>query len=114
MPDARAHWLRRLAAHWRPHSLEAARMSQPEALYPVPAAFAATARIDRDEYQRLYAESVRDPDAFWGQVATRLDWMQAPTQVKDVSFDIEDFRIRWYGDGVLNASVNCLDRHLAA
>ncbi len=89
-------------------------MSQPEALYPVPATFAATARIDRDAYRRLYAESVSDPDAFWGRIAKRLDWMQPPTQVKDVSFDLQDFRIRWYGDGVLNASVNCLDRHLAA
>jgi acetyl-CoA synthetase len=88
-------------------------MSQPEALYPVSTAFASTARIDRDDYRRLYAESVQDPEAFWGQVATRLDWMQAPTQVKDVSFDVNDFHIRWYGDGVLNASVNCLDRHLA-
>src|SRR5688572_9918944 len=88
-------------------------MSQPDALYPVPAAFAATARIDRDGYERLYSRSVQDPDGFWGQIATRLDWMRAPTQVKDVSFDIKDFRIRWYADGVLNASVNCLDRHLA-
>src|SRR3546814_10423746 len=69
--------------------------------------------IDADEYQRLYAESVRDPDAFWGRAAGRLDWMRTPTRVKDTSFDPDDFHIRWYADGELNASVECLDRHLA-
>jgi acetyl-CoA synthetase len=82
-------------------------------VYPVPEAFAAKAGIRRDDYERLYAESLRDPDAFWAQVATRLDWMRVPTQIKDVSYDVADFRIRWFADGELNASVNCLDRHLA-
>ncbi len=82
-------------------------------VYPVPDAFAAQARIRRDDYERLYAESLRDPDAFWGEAAKRLDWMRAPTQVKDVSYDLKDFHIRWFADGELNASANCLDRHLA-
>jgi len=87
-------------------------MSQPD-LYPVPDAFAARARIKRDDYERLYAQSVREPDAFWADVAHRIEWMKAPTQIKDVSFRPEDFRIRWFADGELNASVSCLDRHLA-
>jgi acetyl-CoA synthetase len=70
--------------------------------------------IDALEYERLYAESIRDPDAFWGRAARRLDWMRAPTRAKDTSFDPDDFHIRWYADGELNASVECLDRHLAA
>ena len=82
-------------------------------IHPVPSAFAATARTSAADYQRLYSESIRDPDAFWGDIAQRIDWMRAPTQVKDVSFALEDFRIRWYADGTLNVSVNCLDRHLA-
>ncbi|HSR65824.1 MAG TPA: acetate--CoA ligase [Xanthomonadaceae bacterium] len=87
-------------------------MPQPER-YPIPPDFAAHARIRADDYRRLYARSVADPDAFWAEVARRLDWERAPTQVRDVSFDPGDFRIRWYADGELNASVNCLDRHLA-
>jgi acetyl-CoA synthetase len=83
-------------------------------LYPVPADFAASARINRDDYLRLHARSLQDPDAFWADAARRLDWMRAPTQVKDVSFEADDFRIRWFADGQLNASVNCLDRHLDA
>jgi len=53
-----------------------------------------------------------DPDGFWTDVAGRLDWIKPFTQVKDVSFDAKDFHIRWFGDGVLNVSANCLDRHL--
>ena len=88
-------------------------MSQPAVRIPVPEAFAATARVTRDDYERLYAESLRDPDGFWARVGERIDWMRAPRQVKDTSFALEDFHIRWYADGELNASVNCLDRHLS-
>jgi len=88
-------------------------MNQPAAVYPVPEDFAAQARITRDDYERQYADSVARPDAFWGAVAQRLDWMTMPTRIKDVSFALDDFHIRWYADGELNASVNCLDRHLA-
>ncbi|MGI8561786.1 MAG: acetate--CoA ligase [Luteimonas sp.] len=89
-------------------------MTSAQRLYPVPEAFAARAKHRRDDYERLYAESLRDPDGFWREVAGRLDWMRPPTAIKDVSFDTRDFRIRWYADGELNASVECLDRHLAA
>src|SRR5690554_3746109 len=82
-------------------------------LYPVPDAFAAQANVTRADYERDYAESIRDPDAFWGRIAKRLDWMKPPTRIRDVSFDRDDFRIRWFADGELNVSVNCLDRHLA-
>lgn len=66
-----------------------------------------------NDYERDYAEAARDPDGYWRKVAQRIDWMQAPTQIRDVSFDAKDFRIRWYADGTLNATVSCLDRHLA-
>ncbi|GAB3736914.1 acetate--CoA ligase [Luteimonas pelagia] len=60
------------------------------------------------------AAATRDPDAYWAGVARRLDWIRPPTRIRDASFDPADFHIRWFDDGVLNASVNCLDRHLAA
>ena len=82
-------------------------------LYPVPADFAARANVTAADYERDYPESIRDPDAFWGRIAGRLDWMTAPTRIREASFDREDFHIRWFADGELNASVNCLDRHLA-
>ena len=82
-------------------------------LHKVPAAFAAKARIKHDDYQRLYKESVEDSEGFWGRMGQRVDWLKPYSGVKDVSFDLEDFRIRWYYDGQLNVSVNCLDRQLA-
>ncbi|MGV8941144.1 MAG: acetate--CoA ligase [Lysobacter sp.] len=88
-------------------------MNTPRDIYPVPADFAAKTRIGRGDYPRLYEESVRDPEGFWGRTAERLEWMKQPTRIKNTSFDLADFRIRWYEDGELNVSVNCLDRHLA-
>jgi acetyl-CoA synthetase len=85
-------------------------MSEP--IHPVPKEFAAQARIDAAGYERDYAESVRDPDAFWGRVAQRLHWSKPPTRIKDTSYALEDFHIRWFADGELNVSANCLDRHL--
>ncbi len=82
-------------------------------LYPVPTEFAARARYGRADYDKLYAESVADPEAFWGRMGRRLDWVQPYTKVKDVSYDAADFRIRWFHDGKLNVAWNCLDRHLA-
>ena len=81
-------------------------------LYEVPREFAAGSRVRLDDYHRLYAESLADPEGFWGRMGQRLDWVQPYTRVKDVSYVLDDFRIRWYADGQLNVSYNCLDRHL--
>ncbi|WP_339860467.1 acetate--CoA ligase [Paremcibacter congregatus] len=80
--------------------------------YPVPESYAAAAHIDEEKYNDLYAQSLADPEEFWGAVGHRLDWMTPYTSVKDVSFAKEDLHINWYKDGTLNASVNCIDRHL--
>ncbi|KGM55036.1 acetyl-CoA synthetase [Lysobacter arseniciresistens ZS79] len=88
-------------------------MNTTPTVHPVDPAFAADARITREQYQRLYAGSLEQPEAFWGRIGERLDWMTPPTVIKDTSFDLHDFRIRWYADGELNAAANCLDRHLA-
>jgi acetyl-CoA synthetase len=82
-------------------------------IYEIMPEFARRARVDATRYAADYARSVADPDGFWGEVGRRLDWIKPFTQVKDVSFQLEDFRIRWYADGELNVSANCLDRHLA-
>ena len=81
-------------------------------IHPVDPAFAAKARIRKDDYERLYAESVKDPEGFWARVGERLDWAKRPTRIKDVSFDPKNLHIRWYEDGTLNVAANCLDRHL--
>jgi acetate--CoA ligase len=81
-------------------------------IYKVPEDFAALAHLRQADYQRLYQESIRDPNGFWSRMGRRIDWVQPYTKVKDTSFDLHDFRIRWYYDGKLNVAANCLDRHL--
>jgi acetyl-CoA synthetase len=83
-------------------------------IYPVPPGWAAATRIDADAYRRLYERSVSLPTHFWMEQAERLDWVTKPTIAGDWSFGVKDFHIEWFADGVLNASVNCLDRHLDA
>ncbi|WP_232624023.1 acetate--CoA ligase [Brevundimonas diminuta] len=70
--------------------------------------------MDRAGYEAARMQARETPEAFWAEQAERLDWMTFPTKIKDVSFNKADFRIRWFEDGVLNASVNCIDRHLPA
>jgi acetyl-CoA synthetase len=82
-------------------------------IYPVPAEFAARAHVDAARYAADYARSVDDPAAFWGEIGRCLDWIRPYSKVKDVSYRLEDFHIRWYEDGTLNVAYNCLDRHLA-
>ena len=82
-------------------------------LFPVPADWAQNALVDEAKYNEMYAQSIDDPEAFWGEQGKRIDWIKPYTQVKDVSYARDDLHIRWYQDGTLNASVNCLDRHLA-
>ena len=84
-----------------------------KALYPVPPAWAQSAKITADSYAALYRESVVSPDSFWRHEAQRLDWATPFTEVSKWSFDEADFGIRWFADGALNVSANCIDRHLA-
>ncbi|MBF0307070.1 MAG: acetate--CoA ligase [Alphaproteobacteria bacterium] len=81
-------------------------------VFPVPAEVAKSAWVDEKKYVEMYDRSVKDPEGFWGEHGKRIDWIKPYTKVKDTSFS-GDVHIRWYHDGTLNASVNCLDRHLA-
>ncbi|CAN5132048.1 acetate--CoA ligase [soil metagenome] len=82
-------------------------------VYPVPADWAARAHMDAAGYEAARIAARDTPDAFWAEAAKRLDWITPPTVIKDVSFAKDDFRIRWFADGVLNVAYNCVDRHLA-
>jgi acetyl-CoA synthetase len=82
-------------------------------LIKVPADAAARAHITRERYQAMYKAARETPETFWAEQARRLDWITKPTKIKNVDFT-GDVKIRWYEDGVLNASVQCLDRHIAA
>ncbi|CAO3401432.1 acetate--CoA ligase [Azospirillum sp. 11R-A] len=80
--------------------------------FPVKPEIAAAAHVNAEAYARMYEQSVKDPEAFWGEQGKRLDWIQPYSKVKDVNFN-DDVHIRWFYDGTLNVSANCIDRHLA-
>ena len=80
--------------------------------FPPSAEFSANAHADKDKYDAMYAASVADPDAFWGEHGKRIDWMTPFTKVKNASFSYPDVSIKWYEDGELNVCANCVDRHL--
>ncbi len=84
----------------------------PNNTYPVSADWARRAWLDEAKYQALYRRSVEDPVGFWGEMGRRLDWIRPYTKVKHTSFDPHNVSIRWFEDGTLNVSANCIDRHL--
>ncbi len=85
--------------------------------FPITAEFIATANTSPEQYTEDYKRSIASPednDSYWAQRAQDIDWITKPTKISNVNYDLEDFRIKWFEDGELNISVNCLDRHLKA
>ena len=83
-----------------------------DTLIPVPDAWKTRAFVTPEKYEAWYLTSVADANGFWGQEGRKLDWIKPFTKVKNTSFRLEDFRIKWFEDGTLNVSANCIDRHL--
>jgi len=83
-----------------------------DTMRPVPEDIAARAHADDARYLEMYRASIDDPEAFWGEHGKRLDWMTPYTKVKNTTFAYPDVSIKWFEDGVLNVSANCVDRHL--
>jgi len=86
--------------------------SETSKTYAPSADVVARAHIDAAKYDEMYAASISDPDAFWGEQGKRLDWIKPYTQVQDVDFTLGQVKINWYADGTLNVAANCIDRHL--
>ncbi len=81
--------------------------------FPANAEFSAKANTNPAQYQQTYQESVASEESnaeFWAKRAELLDWFKKPTKIKNVNYDLDDFRIKWFEDGELNVSVNCIDR----
>jgi hypothetical protein len=77
-----------------------------------PALLVAKAHVDAEHYDKMYAASVSDPDTFWGEHGLRIDWIKPYTKVKNTSFEFGKVDIKWFEDGTLNVSANCIDRHM--
>jgi acetyl-CoA synthetase len=82
-------------------------------IYAVPPEWSARAYVDDAKYKEMYKRSIDDPAGFWGEHGKRLDWIKPYTKVKNTTFGPPDVSIKWYEDGTLNVSANCIDRHLA-
>ena len=81
-------------------------------VFPPSEAAKARTYVTKDQYDQMYARSISDPDGFWKEQSQRIDWIKAPTKIKNTSFAYPDISIKWFEDGVLNISANCVDRHL--
>lgn len=84
-----------------------------QSLYKVSGNIAANALVNNDQYKKMYQESIVNPEGFWREHGKRIDWIKPYTKIKKTTFDDHNLSINWFYDGTLNASANCLDRHLA-
>ncbi|MDC8832212.1 acetate--CoA ligase [Alteromonas gilva] len=82
-------------------------------IYPVPENIKSSTHLTEEQYFEMYEHSVKDPEGFWGEYASTLDWFTKPTKIKNTTFGPDDVSIKWFEDGEINASYNCIDRHLA-
>jgi len=80
-------------------------------LFPVSDEWSNRALVNSDTYEEMYANSINDPEGFWGEHGKRIDWIKPYNMVKNVSYE-GDVSIKWYEDGTLNACYNCVDRHV--
>ena len=81
-------------------------------IFKVQADWAKKAYIDKIGYEKKYSQSINDNDAFWAEEGKRIDWIKPYSKIKDVTYSKENVDIKWFYDGTLNVSYNCIDRHL--
>ena len=81
-------------------------------IYKIPENYSSEASMDKEKYMQMYSESINEPEAFWEKNAKRINWIKNFSKVKDVSFDKDKLYIKWFEDGTLNVTANCIDRHL--
>ena len=84
-----------------------------ELIFKVPKKWAKNAYVDKKKYEKKYKLSIKNNDVFWKNEGKRINWIKPYTKVKDVKYSKNDVRIKWFYDGTLNASANCIDRHLS-
>ena len=83
-----------------------------ELIFKVPKKWANTAYVDKNQYEKKYKLSIKDNEGFWKKEGKRIDWIKHYTKIKDVKYSKSEVKIKWFYDGTLNASSNCIDRHL--
>tara|TARA_B100000579_G_scaffold421329_1_gene421984 strand:- start:484 stop:2559 length:2076 start_codon:yes stop_codon:yes gene_type:complete len=84
-----------------------------ELIFKVPKKWANNAYVDKSQYEKKYKLSIKDNEGFWKKEGKRIDWIKPYTKIKDVKYSKQEVKIKWFYDGTLNASANCIDRHLS-
>ena len=93
-------------------SRKKSKIESKEIVFKVPKKWASSAYVDKNKYEKKYKLSIKDNEGFWRKEGKRIDWIKPYKKIKDVKYSKTDVRIKWYYDGTLNASANCIDRHL--
>ena len=70
------------------------------------------AYVNGSKYKKKYKLSIKENEKFWAKEGKRISWIKKYTKIKDVKYSKEEVKIKWFYDGTLNASANCIDRHL--
>ena len=83
-----------------------------ELIFKVTKKWSNSAYVNKSQYEKKYKLSIKDNELFWRKEGKRIDWIKPYQKIKDVKYSKTDVKIKWYYDGTLNASVNCIDRHL--
>ena len=83
-----------------------------ELIFKVSKKWARKAYVDKNQYEKKYKLSIKDNEGFWRKEGKRIDWIKSYTKIKDVKYSKTDVKIKWFYDGTLNVSANCIDRHL--
>jgi len=85
-----------------------------EKIFKIKNEWAKEAYVNNEEYEKKYKESISENEVFWAKEGKRIDWIKPYTKIKDVKFSNKNVNIKWFYDGTLNASINCIDRHLGS
>ena len=83
-----------------------------ELIFKVPKKWSNKAYVNKSKYEKKYKLSIKDNETFWKKEGKRINWIKPYTKIKDVKYNKTDVKIKWFYDGTLNASANCIDRHL--
>tara|TARA_B100000686_G_scaffold169021_1_gene176363 strand:- start:1791 stop:3884 length:2094 start_codon:yes stop_codon:yes gene_type:complete len=81
-------------------------------IFQVPEKWAKQALVNKAKYKKKYNLSIKENDKFWKKEGKRISWIKPYTKIKDIKYSKDDVKIKWFYDGSLNASANCIDRHL--
>ena len=88
------------------------KLIEKELIYKTKKEWVSKAIVNKSQYEKKYKNSIKDNDGFWKKEGKRITWIKPYTKIKDIKYSKSDVKIKWFYDGTLNASANCIDRHL--